>query len=122
MGNVAFPWALTVSQATLRNPPTSLGGGGFATTGLTKYVCAASFFPVRGWEDFEQVLSIGLFDGIGALLGHISVESNEHAQRVVEALSEGTRGGGWPPRFLPTSLVVLGGRAPVPESLCCWQS
>lgn len=113
-----------------------MGGGGFcATTGLTPYGCAASNLLVRGeipdWEDFEQVLSIGLFDGIGALrvsldcigapmCGHVSVESNEHAQRVLEAnfadsilvnsvdKLDDEMVLGWALRFSSASVVVLG--------------
>ena len=118
----------------------SLGGGGFcATTGLTPYGCAASNLLVRGeipdWEDFEQVLSIGLFDGIGALrvsldcigapmCGHVSVESNEHAQRVLEANFadsilvnsveevDDEMVLGWALRFSSASVVVLGAGPP----------
>lgn len=79
----------------------SLSGGGFcSSTRLTPYGCAASNLPVRGeipaWETFDQILSVGLFDGVGALrvsldalgapmCGHVSVECNESAQRVLEA-------------------------------------
>ena len=79
----------------------SLSGGGFcSSTRLTPYGCAASNLLVRGevpdWESFSQVLSVGLFDGVGALrvsldalgapmCGHISVECNKNAQRVLEA-------------------------------------
>eukprot|EP00435_Cladocopium_sp_Y103_P048031 s1613_g14.t1 len=79
----------------------SMDGGGFcASRGLTPYGVAASLSTVREdvpeEHDFCQVLSIGLFDGIAALrvaldilqapmAGHISVESNPQAQRVVEA-------------------------------------
>ena len=79
----------------------SLSGGGFcSSTRLTPHGCAASNLPVRGevpdWESFSQVLSVGLFDGVGALrvsldalgapmCGHISVECNKNAQRVLEA-------------------------------------
>ena len=78
-----------------------LSGGGFcSSTRLTPYGCAASNLPVRGeipaWETFDQILSVGLFDGVGALrvsldalgapmCGHVSVECNESAQRVLEA-------------------------------------
>eukprot|EP00435_Cladocopium_sp_Y103_P025645 s990_g6.t1 len=76
------------------------GGGMSVTRGLTPYGAAAALSTVRGdlpeEHDFCQVLSIGLFDGIAALrvaldllqapmAGHVSVESNPQAQRVVEA-------------------------------------
>ena len=79
----------------------STSGGGFcASRGMTPFGLAASMSNVRGdlHEElgFPPVLSIGLFDGIGALRvaldclgiplsGHISVETNPEAHRVVEA-------------------------------------
>eukprot|EP00435_Cladocopium_sp_Y103_P035832 s933_g9.t1 len=78
----------------------SLGGGICASVGLTSFGEAAQAAPVRGElaEPFDdiQVLTVGLFDGIGALrvasdvlrlpsAGHISVECNQHANRVVES-------------------------------------
>ena len=76
------------------------GGGVCVSRGLTPFGQAASLSQVRGdlpeEMDFMQVLSIGLFDGIAALrvaldvlgapvCGHISVEKNADARRVVEA-------------------------------------
>eukprot|EP00438_Fugacium_kawagutii_P015634 Skav224367 [mRNA] locus=scaffold4379:21809:25230:- [translate_table: standard] len=76
------------------------GGGLCVSRGLTPYGRAASLSEVRGdvpeEHDFCQVLSVGLFDGIAALrvgldllglpiAGHISVECNEAANRVVES-------------------------------------
>ena len=79
----------------------SLSGGGVCcSVGLSPYGVAASQTSVRGdvpeQEDLMQVLSIGLFDGVGALrvacdavglpmLGHISVERDPKARRVVES-------------------------------------
>lgn len=78
----------------------STGGGICASQGLSPYGLAASTSTVRGdipeEQELTQVLSVGLFDGIGALrmaldvikapvAGHISVEMNAEAQRVVEA-------------------------------------
>eukprot|EP00435_Cladocopium_sp_Y103_P064632 s325_g26.t1 len=79
----------------------SLSGGGISVSrGLTPYGVAASLLQVRGDVpeelDTMQVLSIGLFDGIAALrvaldvlgapvCGHVSIEKNAEAQRVVEA-------------------------------------
>ena len=59
-------------DATVTASDASLVGGGFcASSGLTPYGCAAANLEVRGdvpeWEDMDRVLSIGLFDGIGAL-------------------------------------------------------
>lgn len=76
------------------------GGGLCVSRGLSPYGLAASLSEVRGdvpeVEDFCQVLSIGLFDGVGALrlaldvlglpiAGHISVEQNDSATRVVQS-------------------------------------
>ena len=84
-------------QVTVSDASTT-GGGISASTGLTSYGALASKAWVRGEEtepfDFIQVLTIGLFDGIGALrvatdllqlpmAGHISVECSEAANRVV---------------------------------------
>ena len=84
----------TVSDAS------TTGGGLCASRGLTPFGLSASLSPVRGdlheGLGFSQVLSIGLFDGIGALrvaldclgipiAGHIGVEKNSEAHRVVES-------------------------------------
>ena len=89
-----FDEAVTASDASMD------GGGICISRGLTPYGAAAALSTVRGdipeLHDFCQVLSIGLFDGISALrvsldvlqaplAGHISVEANESANRVVEA-------------------------------------
>ena len=79
----------------------STTGGGFCVSqGLSPYGLSASQAPVRGdlpdSQDLSQILSIGLFDGIAALrvaldclgipvAGHVSVESNPQAHRVVES-------------------------------------
>ena len=78
----------------------SSGGGVCVSRGVSSYGLAASLSQVRGDipEDLAltQVLCIGLFDGIAALrvgldalgvavCGHISVEKNAQARRVVEA-------------------------------------
>ena len=83
----------------------STGGGISASIGLTSYGVQASSALVRGEmkEPFDniQILSIGLFDGIGALrvaldvlelpvANHISVECNPHANRVVESAFPGS--------------------------------
>ena len=89
-----FDETVTVSDAS------SSGGGFCASRGLTPYGLAAAASPVRGDlpepHDFCQILTIGLFDGIGALrvamdlleapvAGHISAECNPQANRVLEA-------------------------------------
>eukprot|EP00435_Cladocopium_sp_Y103_P068601 s30_g31.t2 len=79
----------------------SLDGGGICcSTGLTEFGLRASLSPVRGdlpeIHDFEQVLTIGMFDGIGALrvacdrlqlpmAGHISIEKDDKGRQIVEA-------------------------------------
>ena len=76
------------------------GGGMCVSKGLTAYGVSASHASVRGdvpeRGDLVEVLSIGLFDGLGALrvacdglglptCGHVSVEQDGKARRVVEA-------------------------------------
>ena len=76
------------------------GGGLCASQCLTEYGVSALNAQARGdvadEEDLVQVLSVGLFDGIGALrvacdmaalpmAGHISIERDPKAQRVVES-------------------------------------
>ena len=79
----------------------SMSGGGIChSSGLSPYGLAASHSTIRGdipeEQELTQVLSIGLFDGIAALrvaldllkapmAGHISVEKEPSAHRVVEA-------------------------------------
>ena len=79
----------------------SKAGGGFCVSeGLTGYGVAALDSEVRGDIPEEihttQVLTVGLFDGLGALrlavdalgipvAGHLSVEKEETAKRVVES-------------------------------------
>ena len=115
------------------------GGGICVSRGLTPYGSAAAAAQVRGEipeeEDLSQILSIGLFDGIGALrtaldvlrlpvAGHISVECNPKAKRVVEAafpdailidnvedINEETCKA-WALRFSSVTVVLLGGGPP----------
>eukprot|EP00438_Fugacium_kawagutii_P013582 Skav223043 [mRNA] locus=scaffold1069:163813:168437:+ [translate_table: standard] len=78
----------------------SKGGGFCVSRCLSQYGVAAANAQVRGdvpeAQDLCQVLSVGLFDGLGALrlacdmvglpmAGHISVETDASARRVVEA-------------------------------------
>lgn len=89
-----FVEEVTASDASLQ------GGGACISRGLTPFGASASRATVRGDlpepHGFIQVLTIGLFDGIGALrvaadvlglpmAGHIAVECSETAQRVMEA-------------------------------------
>ena len=115
------------------------GGGVTVSTGLTEYGRAAAVSTVRGdvlgTESHCQVLSIGLFDGIGALrvaldclevssIGHISVETSPVASRVVEASFPGTLFYGdvttiterevseWSCRFSQAALILIGAGPP----------
>lgn len=76
------------------------GGGVTVSCGVTPAGAVASQLPVRGDlvepVDVTQVLTVGLFDGIGGLrvaadalgwnvVGHVAVESSDSAARVVES-------------------------------------
>ena len=82
-----------------------VGGGICASERLTAYGMAAANSHVRGdlyeEHDFIQVLTVGLFDGIGALRvaadclglpmsGHVSVELDPRGRRVVESWFPGS--------------------------------
>eukprot|EP00438_Fugacium_kawagutii_P001652 Skav236323 [mRNA] locus=scaffold97:171922:176667:+ [translate_table: standard] len=115
------------------------GGGACASTGLTALGCEVAGGGVRGEEPNPghqlRVLSIGLFDGIGALrvaldalnvkvLAHISVEPNRSAQMVVESQFPGVvlvnqvqevseeMVLDWSARFPQCDLVLLGAGPP----------
>eukprot|EP00438_Fugacium_kawagutii_P036535 Skav217626 [mRNA] locus=scaffold2172:789307:792972:+ [translate_table: standard] len=118
----------------------STTGGGFcASMGLTHLGGVAASGGLRGelreCRDGQMVLSVGLFDGIGALrvalealqvsvLAHISVEVQETAQRVVESHYPGTIKVSdvrdidvtmvrqWAAAFSQCSLVVIGAGPP----------
>lgn len=114
----------------------SSGGGVCATTAVGQVVAEGK---LRGdlaeSRTGDQILSIGLFDGIAALrvaldllqvpvLGHISVESNPIAHRVVEArfpntlfvdqvqAVDRTMVQSWRARFSQCTMVVLGAGPP----------
>ena len=87
------------SEVTASDASTS-GGGVCVSRGLGPFGAAAAVSKARGEQledhDMYQILSVGLFDGISALrvalnalqlpvAGHVSVEVNEDARRVVEA-------------------------------------
>ena len=128
-----FEEAVTASDAS------NQGGGICITRGLTPFGEAVSKGLVRGdkYEDPDmiQVLSIGLFDGVSALrvaldglgaplIGHISVEIQEEARRVVEGFFPDTifvvdiaditeeMVMGWALRFGAAGLVLLGAGPP----------
>ena len=76
------------------------GGGVTMSAGLSPAGCVAATCPVRGDlvepADVTQVLTVGLFDGIGALrvaadvigwnvVGHVGVEKAPEGRRVVES-------------------------------------
>eukprot|EP00438_Fugacium_kawagutii_P015982 Skav227119 [mRNA] locus=scaffold199:491231:496900:+ [translate_table: standard] len=115
------------------------GGGVCMSSGLSSYGLAAAHSSVRGdlYEphDLTQVLTIGLFDGISALrvamdtlavplAGHISVEQNKEAQRVVEAFYpetmfvnnieevDATMVQSWSQQFTCVGLVFVGAGPP----------
>ena len=84
----------------------TLGGGICASAGVTRIGAMVSQGVLRGelpeLRSDHQVLSVGLFDGIGALrvsldllgvavLGHVSVEKESSARRVVESHFPETR-------------------------------
>ena len=115
------------------------GGGICMSKGLSPYGLAAASATIRGEvpedHDFYQILSIGLFDGIAALrvaldilqlpvAGHISVEKNPEAQRVVKAafpdsiLVDDVESidlamcQGWALRFSSVAIILLGAGPP----------
>lgn len=117
----------------------SSGGGACVSTGLTAYGAAAANATVRGdvpeAHDLMQVLSVGLFDGVGCLriacdllglpmAGHISVEKEPEGRRVVEAafadsvfvenveLIDDEMVLSWSGRFSQVGLVLIGAGPP----------
>eukprot|EP00438_Fugacium_kawagutii_P015127 Skav226488 [mRNA] locus=scaffold744:92997:96548:- [translate_table: standard] len=124
---------VTASDASLQ------GGGVCVSRSLSCYGRAAAGSLVRGDVmeplDMEQILSIGLFDGIGSLrvsldmlgapvVGHISVERSAEARRVLESFYPDTTFvddiesvdeemvKAWSLRFSTVSLVVVGAGPP----------
>ena len=115
------------------------GGGVTFSRGLTEAGCCAAQCPVRGdiVEPLEVngVLTVGLFDGISALrvavdslgwniIGHISVETDPAARRVVESKFPSTKFVAdvqdvdeemvqtWASEFSQVALVLIGSGAP----------
>ena len=131
---------LEVSSEVTASDASTTGGGLTRSVGLTGFGEAASRAGVRGDvaepSDVCSVLTIGLFDGIGALrvaadacgfpvLGHISVEVKKEASRVLESkfpATEFIEGGveavdeemvrRWAAKFSQASLVLLGAGPP----------
>ena len=92
---------LPFSDVVTASDASTTGGGITASSKLSPIGCMAANCNVRGDivepEDLTQVLTVGLFDGLGALrvaadviglpvIGHISVEKHGPARRVVESL------------------------------------
>ena len=117
----------------------SSGGGACVSSKLTSYGAAAANAAVRGdipeEHDLTQVLSVGLFDGVGCLriacdllglpmAGHISVEKAAEGRRVVEAAFADTifvpdvemvdeeLVASWAGRFTQVGLVLIGAGPP----------
>ena len=117
----------------------SQGGGVCVSAGVSPYGAHVSQGTLRGQvaevNTTDSIVTIGLFDGIGALrvaaealgvriLGHISVEKHEPAQRVVESHYPGTvvvndvtevdedMVHKWSTMFSQCTLVILGGGPP----------
>ena len=115
------------------------GGGVTASEGVSPFGAIASSCKVRGDVvepgEITSVLTIGLFDGIGALrsaadslgwnvVGHICVEKNSDARRVVESHFPGTIHVAdvqcvdremvkeWSQKFTQVSVVVVGAGPP----------
>ena len=125
--------AVTASDAS------EYGGGFCVSKGLTPMGCHAASCHVRGdlpdIDDHVQVLTVGLFDGIGALRvsadvlllpmgGHISSEVNPEGRRVLESQFPDTESVGnvedidddmvksWALRYSNVGLVLVGGGPP----------
>lgn len=145
---VRFICALPLAQMNLRTvvrgdvtvSDASEWGGGFCISqGLTPMGAHAALCSIRGdmpdIEDHVQVLTIGLFDGIGALrvsadvlklpmAGHVSAEVSVSGCRVIESQFPDTVSVGdvteitdanvleWAVRFSNVGVVVVGGGPP----------
>ena len=128
-----------ISDMVTASDASESGGGVTASLGLTPLGVVASKCDIRGDvmepEDIPGVLTVGLFDGIGALrvaadalgwnvLGHVSVEKNPKAARVVESHFPNTilvshvedvdleMVQQWAQRFSQVAVVVVGGGPP----------
>eukprot|EP00438_Fugacium_kawagutii_P001317 Skav226301 [mRNA] locus=scaffold3301:342063:352131:+ [translate_table: standard] len=145
---VRFLAALPLARMNFRSEPSSVvtasdasttGGGVTVSTGLTNNGQVAASCSVRGdiveTTDSMQVLTIGVFDGIAALrvaadslglpvIGHISIEKNPVAARVVEARFPGsilvssveevseTTVSEWACTFTNAALIIIGAGPP----------
>ena len=145
---IRFIMLVPLAQMNLRAPlkgavtasdASEYGGGFCVSKGLTPMGCHASSCHVRGdlpeIEDHVQVLTVGLFDGIGALRvsadalllpmgGHVSSEVNPEGRRVLESQFPDTESVGnvedidedmvrtWALRYSNVGVVVVGGGPP----------
>ena len=152
-----FLCALLLAQMNLRTPvlggvtasDASESGGGFCVSrGLTPMGVHAAQCSVRGdmpeLEDFVQALTVGLFDGVGALRvaadvlqlpmgGHISAEVSVEGSRVLESnfpdtIVVGDVAGisenmvlGWALKFSNAGVVLVGGGPPC-QGVSGWNS
>ena len=128
-----------VTDLVTASDASTTGGGVTRSSHPTPAGCVAAQCPIRGDlvepADILGVLTVGLFDGIGALrvaadvlgwnvVGHISVEKNKEAARVVESrfpnsihvddVQDVTEDmvKDWSLRFSQVALIVLGAGPP----------
>ena len=129
----------SISPCVTASDASEFGGGVTASSTLTPVGVVASTLPIRGDvvepEDIPSVLTVGLFDGIGALrvaadalnwcvVGHITVEKSGEAARVVEShfagaihvqdveLVDKAMVHEWAQKFTQVSVILLGGGPP----------
>ena len=134
-----FDFRTEIQGMVTASDASSTGGGVTRSKGLSPWGVIASQRPQRGDLpepfDFCGVVTIGLFDGIGALrvaaeasrlplLGHIAVEKNAEARRVTESsypaslmwedvtTVDAEVVEGWATRFSQASLIVVGAGPP----------
>ena len=145
---IRFLCALPLAQMNLKAPmvgsvtasdASEFGGGFCVSRGLSPMGACASHCSIRGdlpeLEDHVQVLTVGLFDGVGALrvaadclllpmAGHVSSEVSREGSRVVEAHFPDSISVGkveniddgmvkdWACRYPNVGVVVVGGGPP----------
>ena len=129
----------SISPAATASDASEGGGGVTVSDGLTAFGAIASSTRIRGDVvepvEITSILTIGLFDGIGALriaadaigwnvVGHISVEKSVPAARVVESrfpgcvlvadvgLVDHAMVKSWAQKFTQVSLVLIGSGPP----------
>ena len=134
---------LNISPEVTASDASTTGGGLAVSAGLTGFGQAAASASIRGDlpepSDVCAVLTVGLFDGIGALrvaadacqlpvLGHISVEVKKEASRTLESkfpstvfIEDGVEAvddemvrnwSNWSCRFSQAAVVILGAGPP----------